>query len=311
MERESIFVFEFKNAEEAVTVVNNWLSTEGFRLTQDEKGLFFFAEYPGRLLEFFEYSTSGGQLKIRAYCGSRNNPEGLTKGVYGSNEVHPYMRQLIPLMDELNRISQRQFTVSQNAYNDNPMENNGNYQYQYAPQYNNTPNQSQAAMGNPYQAQSVNQNQAAVGNPYQAQAANQNQAAMGNPYQAQAANQNQAAMGNPYQAQAANQAQAAMGNPYQEPYQSPQYKGKKQKTKKTKEEKAESDVVVGFVISLIGAVLPLIGFYIGIIFAILGLTSGIAGIKTPKKGLAIATIVLSSFDIVIWIIETAIKASML
>jgi hypothetical protein len=279
MERESIFVFEFKNAEEAVTVVNNWLSTEGFRLTQDEKGLFFFAEYPGRLLEFFEYSTSGGQLKIRAYCGSRNNPEGLTKGVYGSNEVHPYMRQLIPLMDELNRISQRQFTVSQNAYNDNPMENNGNYQYQYAPQYNNTPNQSQAAMGNPYQAQSVNQNQAAVGNPYQAQAA--------------------------------NQAQAAMGNPYQEPYQSPQYKGKKQKTKKTKEEKAESDVVVGFVISLIGAVLPLIGFYIGIIFAILGLTSGIAGIKTPKKGLAIATIVLSSFDIVIWIIETAIKASML
>ena len=63
----------------------------------------------------------------------------------------------------------------------------------------------------------------------------------------------------------------------------------------------ETMVIVGFVMSILGLVLSCFGFTYGAILLILEFYFAIQGLKTSKKGLAIATLVLASLSILILI----------
>lgn len=68
------------------------------------------------------------------------------------------------------------------------------------------------------------------------------------------------------------------------------------------EKKKETMVIVGFVMSIVGLLLSCIGYTYGIVLIILEFYFAIQGLKTKKKGLAIATIVLASISIVFCIL---------
>ena len=68
------------------------------------------------------------------------------------------------------------------------------------------------------------------------------------------------------------------------------------------QKKQETLVIVGFVMSLIGLLISFCGVTYGVILILLEYYFAIQGIKTKKKGLAIATIVIASVSIVLFIV---------
>lgn len=91
---------------------------------------------------------------------------------------------------------------------------------------------------------------------------------------------------------------------YQQPYMS---NGMPQQTANVFTEQAnkskETWTIVGFVMSLIGLLLSFFGMTYGVILLILEFYCGAQGLKTKKRGLAIATIVLASISLVIVLAE--------
>lgn len=69
------------------------------------------------------------------------------------------------------------------------------------------------------------------------------------------------------------------------------------------QKKQETLVIVGFVMSLIGLLISFCGVTYGVILILLEYYFAIQGIKTKKKGLAIATIVIASVSIVLFIVN--------
>lgn len=67
------------------------------------------------------------------------------------------------------------------------------------------------------------------------------------------------------------------------------------------QKKQETLVIVGFVMSLIGLLISFCGVTYGVLLILLEYYFAIQGIKTKKKGLAIATIVIASVSIVLFI----------
>lgn len=72
------------------------------------------------------------------------------------------------------------------------------------------------------------------------------------------------------------------------------------------QKKQETLVIVGFVMSLIGLLISFCGVTYGVILLILEYYFAIQGLKTKKKGLAIATIVIASVSIVFFIVNIAL-----
>lgn len=72
--------------------------------------------------------------------------------------------------------------------------------------------------------------------------------------------------------------------------------------------KKETQTIIGFVVSLVGLLLSCFGFTYGVILWILEFYFAIQGLKTKKKGLAIATIVIACASIVIFIGEIIVYA---
>lgn len=67
--------------------------------------------------------------------------------------------------------------------------------------------------------------------------------------------------------------------------------------------KQETLVIVGFVMSLVGLLISCFGFNFGAILLILEFYFAIQGLKTSKKGLAIATIVLGCVSVVFFFLN--------
>lgn len=65
----------------------------------------------------------------------------------------------------------------------------------------------------------------------------------------------------------------------------------------------EKWTIVGFVMSIIGLLLSFVGYTYGVILLILEFYCGAQGLKTKKRGLAIATIVIASISLVIVLAE--------
>lgn len=72
------------------------------------------------------------------------------------------------------------------------------------------------------------------------------------------------------------------------------------------QKKQETLVIIGFVMSLIGLLISFCGATYGVILLILEYYFAIQGLKTKKKGLAIATIVIASVSIVFFIVNIAL-----
>lgn len=72
--------------------------------------------------------------------------------------------------------------------------------------------------------------------------------------------------------------------------------------KKDHDSRTEHEVVIAFVISIVGMFLPLFGFYFGIIICIYTYICAVKGINTSKRGFAIATLAFSTLDIIILIL---------
>lgn len=70
--------------------------------------------------------------------------------------------------------------------------------------------------------------------------------------------------------------------------------------------KQETLVIVGFVMSLIGLLLSCFGATYGVILIMLEFYFAIQGLKTKKKGLAIATIVLASLGICMYLLSIVV-----
>lgn len=73
----------------------------------------------------------------------------------------------------------------------------------------------------------------------------------------------------------------------------------------------ETMVVVGFVMALIGLLVSCFGVTFGVILILLEFYFAIQGLKTSKKGLAIATIVLASVSILIFLINIVLYVLLL
>lgn len=69
--------------------------------------------------------------------------------------------------------------------------------------------------------------------------------------------------------------------------------------------------IIGFIVSVVGLVLSFFGIVYGFILYFFEFYCGIQGLKSSKKGLSIATIVLAGVSILILIIEIAITATAL
>ncbi|MBQ7955268.1 MAG: hypothetical protein IJ282_05910 [Lachnospiraceae bacterium] len=69
------------------------------------------------------------------------------------------------------------------------------------------------------------------------------------------------------------------------------------------EKKKENMVIIGFIMSIVGLLLSCVGFTYGVILIVLEYYFAIQGLKTKKKGLAIATIVLASVSIAVCILS--------
>lgn len=69
----------------------------------------------------------------------------------------------------------------------------------------------------------------------------------------------------------------------------------------------ENTTIVGFIISLIGIVLAFFGITYGAVLLVLEFYCGIRGLRTRLKGLAIATIVLSSLSIAVLFATVALS----
>lgn len=74
--------------------------------------------------------------------------------------------------------------------------------------------------------------------------------------------------------------------------------------------KQETLVIVGFVMSLLGLLISCLGYTYGAILIILEYYFAIQGLKTSKKGLAIATIVIASVSILIVIMYIVLSVLM-
>lgn len=70
--------------------------------------------------------------------------------------------------------------------------------------------------------------------------------------------------------------------------------------------KQETMVIIGFIMSLVGILLSCLGATYGVLLIILEYYFAIQGLKTKKKGLAIATIVLASVSIVLFLVSLVI-----
>ncbi len=74
------------------------------------------------------------------------------------------------------------------------------------------------------------------------------------------------------------------------------------------EKKKENLVIVGFVMSIVGLLLSCFGYTFGAVLIILEFYFAIQGLKTKKKGLAIATIVLASISILFCLLAIILAA---
>lgn len=129
-------------------------------------------------------------------------------------------------------------------------------------------------------------------------------------------NQQQYQQAAPVQLQNYNQQQQYQQQPYQQqPYQQPNVQQNQafmannslNTFTEQNNKKIETFVIVGFIMSIVGILLTCAGFVPGALFLLFEYYAGIQGLKTRKKGLAIATIVLASIGALLFILNLALS----
>ena len=98
--------------------------------------------------------------------------------------------------------------------------------------------------------------------------------------------------------------------PQPQPMQQPQPGGNVNTFIEENMKKKENLVILGFVLSIIGVLISCVGVSFGAILIILEFYCGVQGLKTRKKGMAIATIVLASINILILIMSIVLTIFM-
>lgn len=94
--------------------------------------------------------------------------------------------------------------------------------------------------------------------------------------------------------------------PQPRPMQQPQPGGNVNAFLEENMKKKETLVILGFVLSIIGVLITCLGVSFGAILIIMEFYCGVQGLKTRKKGMAIATIVLASLNILFLIVNIAL-----
>ncbi|MCM1283903.1 MAG: hypothetical protein NC180_05300 [Muribaculaceae bacterium] len=109
---------------------------------------------------------------------------------------------------------------------------------------------------------------------------------------------NQAPAGTEEQQQAYQSQQAYQMNQSMQAFQAENNKG------------LETGTVIGFIISLVGLILSFFGMTYGVLIIFLEYYLGSRGLKSGKRGLAIATIVIASISLVIVVVELILSVWM-
>ena len=222
----------------------------------------------------FDYVIQGNRVTIWAYVGSSNKPMPLDDSLVGAMPKQRYKNLLTPLFQELEK------------FNGNTTVNN---QIPAQPQYH-----------NPASPQTVNQN-------------SQQQNAYGS--YAQHMNQPAYSVGNFNQNGFAQSPQPAHLNQQNPTFVVPQSGSVNTSPNNMQvnqfmddiNKKGEKFAIASFIISLISLVLPCIGVAPGGILILLNYWFASQGLKTRKRGLSIAAIIITSISLVLLFVSIALQ----
>lgn len=221
----------------------------------------------------FNYVIQGNRVTIWAYVGSPNKPMPLDDSLVGAMPKQRYKNLLTPLFQELEKLN------GNKAVN-NQIPAQPQYRNPVIPQVANQNNQQQNSYG--AYTQHMNQQAYNVGNLNQNGFAQSSQPAHLNQQSQTFVPQSGSANANPNNVQV-NQFMDDINK------------------------KGEKFAIASFIISLVSLVLPCIGVAPGGILILLNYWFASQGLKTKKRGLSIAAIVITSISLVLLFASIALQ----